>query len=110
MEGAYRREDEEHVSDPVVIIGAGLGGMSAAINLASAGRRVVVLEQNATPGGKMGEFRQDGFRWDTGPSVITMRPVLEDLFHRAGRKLEDYLELQAVDPLTRYAPGFTLTN
>ena len=90
------------MSEPVLIIGAGLGGLSAAIHLASAGKRVVVLEKNATPGGKMGEVRLDGFRWDTGPSVITMRPVLEALFHRAGRNLEDYLELQAVDPLTRY--------
>jgi len=90
------------VSDPLVVIGAGMGGLSAAIHLASAGRRVIVLEQNAAVGGKMGEFRQDGFRWDTGPSVITMRPVLEDLFSSTGRKLEEYLELQAVEPLTRY--------
>ena len=90
------------MSDPVVIIGAGLGGLSAAIHLKSAGRHAIVLEQNAAAGGKMGEFRQDGFRWDTGPSVITMRPVLEDLFRSAGRNLEDYLELQAVEPLTRY--------
>ncbi len=90
------------MSDPVVIIGAGIGGLSAAIHLASAGRQVVVLEQNAAPGGKMGEFRQEGFRWDTGPSVITMRPVLEDLFSSAGRNLQDYLELIAVEPLTRY--------
>ena len=90
------------MSEPILVIGAGLGGLSAAIHLASAGKQVVVLEQNATPGGKMGEVRLDGFRWDTGPSVITMRPVLEELFHGAGRKLEDYLELQAVDPLTRY--------
>jgi phytoene desaturase len=90
------------MSLPVVIIGAGLGGLSAAIHLASAGKQVVVLEQNAAPGGKMSEVRQDGFRWDTGPSVITMRPVLDDLFHSAGRRLEDYLELTPVEPLTRY--------
>lgn len=88
--------------DPVIVIGAGIGGLSAAIHLAVAGQRVLVLEQHASIGGKMGEVRQDGFRWDTGPSVITMRPVFEALFREAGRHLEDYLALVPVDPLTRY--------
>lgn len=87
---------------PVIIIGAGIGGLSAAIHLAAAGRRVVVYEKNAAVGGKMAEVRQDGFRWDTGPSVITMRHVFEALFATAGRRLEDYLTLVAVEPLTRY--------
>jgi len=87
---------------PVVIIGAGIGGLSAAIRLAAAGRRVVMLEQNPAAGGKMSQIVQDGFRWDTGPSVITMRHVFEDLFAAAGRRLDDYLTLLPVDPLTRY--------
>jgi len=58
---------------PIVIIGAGIGGLSTAIRLAAAGRRVVLFEQNDTVGGKMGEVAEAGFRWDTGPSVITMR-------------------------------------
>ncbi len=60
------------------------------------------LEQNAQPGGKMSEMTAAGFRWDTGPSVITMRPVFEALFARAGRRLEDYLTLRPLSPLTRY--------
>ena len=88
--------------DPIVIIGAGIGGLSAAIRLAAAGRRVIVLEQNAQVGGKMSEIAAGGFRWDTGPSVITMRPVFEELFAVAGRKLDDYLTLLPVEPLTRY--------
>lgn len=87
---------------PVVVIGAGIGGLSAAIRLAIAGRRVIVLEKNARVGGKMGEFQADGFRWDTGPSVITMRHVFEDLFAAAGRQFEDYVELMPIEPLTRY--------
>ncbi len=87
---------------PIVIIGAGIGGLSTAIRLAAAGRKVLVLEQNDSVGGKMGEIRRDGFRWDTGPSVITMRHVLEELFAVAGRRLEDYLTLLPVEPLTRY--------
>ncbi|MFN8468311.1 MAG: phytoene desaturase family protein [Caldilineaceae bacterium] len=86
----------------VAIVGAGIGGLSAAIRLAAAGRRVALYEQNAAVGGKMGQIIRDGFRWDTGPSVITMRPVLEDLFAAAGRRLDDYLALVPVDPLTRY--------
>jgi phytoene desaturase len=85
-----------------VIIGGGIGGLSAAIRLASAGRRVTILEQNPAVGGKMSEIHADGFRWDTGPSVITMRHVFEDLFASAGRRLDDYLTLRPVDPLTRY--------
>lgn len=90
------------MADPVVIIGAGIGGISAAIHLAAAGRRVIIHEQNAQPGGKMGEICAAGFRWDTGPSVITMRPVIEDLFAAAGRRLDDYVTLRALAPLTRY--------
>ncbi len=90
------------MTDPIVIIGAGIGGLSAAIRLAAAGERVVMLEQNAQVGGKMGEFRAGGFRWDTGPSVITMRHVFDDLFAAAGRRLDDYLTLLPVEPLTRY--------
>ncbi|NDJ78091.1 MAG: FAD-dependent oxidoreductase, partial [Chloroflexi bacterium] len=87
---------------PILIVGAGIGGLSAAIHLAAAGQRVVVVEQNDHVGGKMGEIRAVGYRWDTGPSVITMRHVFEDLFAHAGRELSQYLTLQPVDPLTRY--------
>lgn len=87
---------------PIYILGAGIGGLSAAIHLAARGYDVTILEQNAAVGGKMSEMRVEGFRWDTGPSVITMRGVFEELFHTAGRRLEDYLTLLPVEPLTRY--------
>lgn len=86
----------------ILILGAGIGGLSAAIHLAAKGYSVTLLEQNPSIGGKMSEICADGFRWDTGPSVVTMRHVFEDLFHAAGRCLEDYLTLLPVDPLTRY--------
>lgn len=88
--------------DPIVIIGGGIGGLSAAIYLATAGENVVVLEQQSQLGGKMGQYEADGFRWDTGPSVITMRHVFEDLFAAAGKSLDDYLTLLPLEPLTRY--------
>lgn len=89
-------------SKTIVVVGAGIGGLSAAIRLAARGMRVVIVEQNDRVGGKMGEIQAEGFRFDTGPSVITMRPVFEDLFAAAGRTLSDYLTLLPVDPLTRY--------
>lgn len=91
---------------PVIVIGAGIGGLSAAIRLAAAGRAVTVLEKNPRPGGKMGELSLSGdsgtYRFDTGPSVITMRPAFERLFAAAGRRMQDYLSLLPVEPLTRY--------
>jgi phytoene desaturase len=90
------------MKNPVIVIGAGIAGLSAAIHLAAAGLPVRIMEQNASVGGKMSEARLAGFRWDTGPSVITMRPVLADLFAAAGRQLETYLDLRPVEPLTRY--------
>jgi len=86
----------------VIVVGAGIGGLSAAIRLAAAGRRVLVLERNSSVGGKMAEWTDSGFRWDTGPSVVTMRPVLDELFSAAGRHLDAYLDLLPVEPLTRY--------
>jgi phytoene desaturase len=86
----------------VIVAGAGIGGLSAAIRLAARGYRVTVVEKLDRPGGKMGELRAGGFRWDTGPSVITMRHVYERLFAEAGRDLRDYLDLVQLDPVTRY--------
>jgi len=90
------------MAEPFIVIGAGIGGLSAAIRLRLAGKRVTIFEKNNRIGGKMYQIERDGFRWDTGPSVITMRHVLEDLFQAAGRQLEDYLTLLPLEPLTRY--------
>lgn len=89
-------------NQPILILGAGIGGLSAAIHLAARGQKVTVLEQNPAVGGKMSEITAGGFRFDTGPSVITMRGVFEDLFRAANRRLDDYLTLLPVEPLTRY--------
>ncbi len=98
------------MTKPTLIIGAGIGGLSAAIRLAAAGRRVILYEKNNQVGGKMSQIVADGFRWDTGPSVITMRHVFAELFAAAGRNLDDYLTLLPVEPLTRYfyPDGFVL--
>jgi phytoene desaturase len=90
------------MDDRIVIVGGGPGGLSAAIHLAAAGRQVTILEKNAAVGGKMSEVREEGYRWDTGPTVITLKHVFADLFAAADRDLEDYLTLVPIDPLTRY--------
>ncbi|MFN2131788.1 MAG: FAD-dependent oxidoreductase, partial [Anaerolineae bacterium] len=75
------------MSDQIVVIGAGIGGLSAAIHLAAAGQHVTVLERNGYVGGKAGQVEMDGYRWDTGPTVITLQPILAELFAAAGRRL-----------------------
>ncbi len=72
------------MSHKILVIGAGLGGLAAAIRLAQAGHAVEVWEKNDAPGGKLKEMAQEGFRWDTGPSLLTMPHVLRELFEAAG--------------------------
>jgi phytoene desaturase len=86
----------------ILVIGAGLGGLAAAIRLAHAGHAVEVWEKNAEAGGKLKEVRDGGFRWDTGPSLLTMPDVLRDLFAVAGERLEHHLHLVRLDSACRY--------
>lgn len=85
----------------VIIIGAGIGGLTAAISLAQAGFSVTVLEKNAQVGGKIQTFTAGGFHWETGPVALTARHLLEQLFQDAGRRLQDHLRLQPLDPIAR---------
>ncbi|MGI4789143.1 MAG: phytoene desaturase family protein [Janthinobacterium lividum] len=86
----------------VIVIGAGVGGLAAAIGLAARGARVTVLEKNANVGGKLNIWEQNGFRFDTGPHVLTMLWALEEVFASAGRRLEDVLDLVRLDTVCRY--------
>ncbi len=86
----------------IVIVGAGLGGLSAAINLRLAGHGVLVLEQNELAGGRANQLKLDGFTFDTGPSLLNYPWVFEGLFRQAGRNLYDYLELIEVEPGIRF--------
>lgn len=87
----------------VVVIGAGLGGLSAALRLLAAGMDVTVVEREPTPGGRAGQIREAGFTFDTGPSLITMPEVIDDLFRVAGTTTGAQLRMHALDPFYRIA-------
>lgn len=97
-------------SDHVVVVGAGLGGLSAALRLAGAGRQVTVIEREDVPGGRAGLLQDGGYSFDTGPSVLTMPDLIADALDCVGERLEDWLELLPVAPLYRatYADGSVL--
>jgi phytoene desaturase len=86
----------------VVIIGAGLGGLSAACRLAKLGFKVTVLEKNETVGGKVNFVESAGYKFDTGASLFTMRHIFDELFEFCGSNLADYLTLQKLEPICRY--------
>jgi phytoene desaturase len=88
-------------TDDVVIVGAGLAGLSCALRLAGAGRTVTVLEREAVPGGRAGVIEDSGFTFDTGPTVLTMPDLIHDAFAAVGESMDDWLELIPVEPLYR---------
>lgn len=86
-----------HQQHTVVVIGGGLGGLSAAISLAQSGFKVSLYEKNTHLGGKLNRLEQDGFGFDLGPSILTMKPVFEKLFIRSGVRMDDYIETVEVE-------------
>src|SRR4051794_17446634 len=79
-----------------------MGGLAAAARLAALGHQVTVCEQAPVVGGKLGRFEQDGFAFDTGPSLLTLPAVYRDLFLKTGAPLEDVLPITPVDPVCHY--------
>lgn len=86
----------------VVVIGAGVGGLAAAVRLAAAGLRVTVLERAARPGGKMREVAVGGVPFDAGPSVLTMPFVFDELFAAAGERRQEHVRFLPVEPACRH--------
>ena len=86
---------------PVGVIGGGLGGLAAACTLAARGHRVILFERNAWLGGKAAVLRGDGYRFDMGPTILTVPSVLRRIFYEAGRDLEDSLQLLPLEPQWR---------
>lgn len=86
----------------IAVIGAGLGGLTASIRLANKGFSVDVYEQNSSVGGKAGEIKSDGYRFDTGPSLLTMPFIIKDIFEDSGENILDYLSIKQLDILCKY--------
>lgn len=94
----------------VLVIGGGLGGLSASCVLAARGYDTTVIEANSWIGGKAAQLDLEGFRFDMGPTILTVPSVLERVFAESGRRLEDYLNLIRLDPQWRsfFSDGSTL--
>ncbi|GAA0218884.1 phytoene desaturase family protein [Cryptosporangium japonicum] len=97
-------------TDHVVVVGAGLAGLSCALRLLGAGRQVTIVEREDVPGGRAGRLSVDGYQFDTGPTVLTMPNLIEDAFGAVGERMDDWLTLDPVSPLYRafYPDGSTL--
>ncbi len=88
-------------NERIGVIGGGLGGLAAACTLAARGYQVILFERNEWLGGKAAVVEGAGFRFDTGPTIVTIPSVLRRIFAEAGRRMEDYLELVRLDPQWR---------
>jgi phytoene desaturase len=88
-------------NERIGIIGGGLGGLAAACTLAARGYAVTLFERNEWLGGKAAVLEGNGFRFDMGPTIVTIPSVLRRIFTEAGRRMEDYLELVRLDPQWR---------
>jgi phytoene desaturase len=97
-------------ADRVVVVGGGLGGLAAACTLAARGYAVTLCDKNAWVGGKAAVLAEQGFRFDMGPTILTIPGVLKRIFAEAGRPLENHLDLVPLDPQWRsfFADGTTL--
>ncbi|MGP4112622.1 phytoene desaturase family protein [Streptomyces sp. 4N509B] len=97
-------------TDHVVVVGAGLAGLAAALHLLGAGRRVTVVERDARPGGRAGRLTRGGYLIDTGPTVLTMPEIADEAFAAVGEALRDRVDLVALRPAyrARFADGDAL--
>jgi phytoene desaturase len=94
----------------IVVVGAGLGGLSAAAHLVRRGHEITIIERSSIPGGRVGLVAEQGFRLDTGPTLVTMPALLAETFAAAGAELARYVTLEAIDPVSRatFADGSVL--
>ncbi|RYX90611.1 MAG: phytoene desaturase [Bradyrhizobiaceae bacterium] len=92
----FRKSDK-----PVIVIGSGLGGLASAVVAAARGHSVAVYDKNDWLGGKAAVLEEGGFRFDMGPTILTVPSVLRRIFEEAGETLEDWLPLIRLDPQWR---------
>ena len=98
---AHRQPGPGVTGRKIVVVGGGLGGLASACTLAARGHSVRLLEANAFVGGKAAVLKQDGFRFDMGPTIVTVPAVLERIFAECGRRLPELLEMRRLDPQWR---------
>ena len=84
------------------IIGAGIGGLAAAIRIANKGHAVTVFEKNSYPGGKLAQITMDGYRFDTGPSLFTLPDLVEELFALSKVNIDDYFAYSKLEVVCKY--------
>jgi phytoene desaturase len=95
------RDGETDPRPHAVVIGSGFGGLAAAVRLGARGWRVTVLERLDAPGGRAYVFRQDGFTFDAGPTIITAPYLLEELWRLCGRRMSEDIDLRRMEPFYR---------
>ena len=101
MHGTLRAKAPPDKRPHAIVIGAGFGGLAAAIRLGALGYRVTVLEKLDAPGGRASVFRQDGFVFDAGPTIVTAPFLFEELWALCGRKMSDDIDMRALSPFYR---------
>lgn len=93
---------KKETSKKIVIVGAGIAGLAAAVRLKSQGHSVEVYEANSFPGGKLTAFKEKGYRFDMGPSLFTMPQLVEDLFKTANKPMSKYFSYSRKDVVCNY--------
>ncbi len=83
----------------ISVVGAGIGGLTAAIRLQKLGYEVTIYEKEATPGGKMNQIKAKGFTFDVGPTIVMMPEIYREIFTFCGRNPDDYIPMQKVEPM-----------
>jgi phytoene desaturase len=101
MENEILRPSQPEFHPKAIVIGSGFGGLAAAVRLGARGYRVTVLERHEQPGGRARVFREGGFVFDAGPTVITAPFLFEDLWALCGKKMSDFVDLRPVFPFYR---------
>ena len=83
----------------VIVIGAGMGGLSTAIRLQKEGYQVTIYEQETMPGGKMHQIKENGFCFDVGPTLVMMPSIYQEIFTLCGKNPDDYIPMTRLDPM-----------